>query len=1445
MFQALKQSTRFVLSILVFSMVLTCEDNRDIYSSVKIQIVMTSGTDTNSGQNNRITGSLSSDVTNITITISGVEPVNVNVTSGATVTQTIDGVPLGEQTAKIDLKDAGGIILYTQTQTVIVEAGKTASPTFPADDFTAENVEIELTSPNGDEAWELGTTQSITWTTSHPSENVAITLYQNSALNQVLSAATASTGSYSWTIADTIAEGSSYTIRIALVSDPGTFDDSDNTFTLTSTSQPTITVTSPNGGENWEMGSTHDITWTSSDVSGNVYIFLYKSGSVEETLSADESNDGSYSWTIPDSYDEGSNYKVKVSSVSDGSVYDESDSNFTLTSTSQPTITVTSPNGGEDWELGSEHNISWTSSSVVATSIPANRKNARTKTNFLQKTKTLNEKENILKSKNINLERALNRTQSENSRGNVKIELYKDGSAYQTIVESTDDDGSYSWTIPDSYDEGSNYKVRIFSVSNASVYDESDADFTLTTATGYNGPTWYVSTTGSDSNNGNEDNPFATIQYGLNVSSYGDTIIVASGTYGENLIWPSINGITLIGSGEENCIIDGGQQKNVIKIEGAMITDQTLITGFTISNGYAADGDYTDWPSSDNGGGICIINASPRLVNLIISDNEAKENGGGIYCTGDYNAGDRIISSPSLENVLITNNTSTSVGGGIMIANYAKCNLMNVIISDNNALSGGGLWNQLNNAGIAMSNVIIKDNVATYNGGGAYLRGSWSGSSNTIYSETLSNVLISGNQANGVGPSAGQGGGLLIEGGAEPIFSNVTITENSAGYRGGGICIGLDQNDYSIAELVNSVIWNNTPESIFNYHSSSFSNFSDIEGLSDIVTHWSGEGNIDADPLFCDPENGDFSLNENSPCVGTGLDGANMGAFDVGCYINPTITVTNPNGGEVWEVVSTHDITWNTNFMSGNIKIELFKDGSAYQIIEGNTENNGSYSWTIPSTYDADNDYRVRISSVEDANVYDESDNDFSISLPPYTITSPNGGEDWELGSTHDVTWTSGDVSGNVKIELYQGGNAYQIIEGSTDDDGTHSWTIPSSYDEGSDYKVRISSVSDGTVYDESDANFTLTAADQQTTWTNTFGGVFDEEGNSVQQTSDGGYILTGYTKSYGNTYGDVWLIKTDSQGSEEWNQTFGGGSSSKGYSVRQTSDGGYIIAGYINPTYGNTYTDIWLIKTDSQGNEEWNQTYGGNSYDYGYSVEETSDGGYIIIGDSEMSGSPIFLIKTDSQGNEEWEQTFNETNYSQFGRSVKQTSDGGYIITGYSRAGGVASDVLLIKADSEGNEEWKQTFGGNSADYGYSVEETSDGGYIITGETESYGSSKDVWLIKTDSQGNEVWNQTFGGSDDDSGHSVEQTLDGGYIITGYTDSFGNGYYHDVWLIKTDSGGQEEWNQTYGGSFSDEGRSVQQTLDGGYIITGYTRPAGATYDDVWLIKTDSQGNISE
>jgi hypothetical protein len=355
--------------------------------------------------------------------------------------------------------------------------------------------------------------------------------------------------------------------------------------------------------------------------------------------------------------------------------------------------------------------------------------------------------------------------------------------------------------------------------------------------------------------------------------------------------------------------------------------------------------------------------------------------------------------------------------------------------------------------------------------------------------------------------------------------------------------------------------------------------------------------------------------------------------------------------------------------------------------------------------------------------------------------------------------------------------------------------------------------------------------------WNKTFGCSDYDAGGSVQQTSDGGYIIAGWTTCYGSD--DVWLIKTDSSGNEVWNKTFDGGSLDSAFSVEQTSDGGYIIVGETYSSASNF--DAWLIKTDSSGNEAWNKTFGGSDWDYGFSVEQTLDGGYIVAGGTNSYGAgdyDVWLIKTDSSGNETWNKTFGAGGNDK-GWSVQQTSDGGYIIAGYKYSYG-SYDVWLIKTDSSGNGAWAKTFGGSSGDYGRSVKQTSDGGYIIAGYTYSYGAgSDDVWLIKTDSSGNETWNKTFGAGGNDEGYSVQQTSDGGYIIAGRTNSYGAGDY-DVWLIKTDSSGNETWNKTFGGSNSDYiySDSVQQISDGGYIIAGRTNSYGAGDYDVWLIKVN-------
>jgi len=369
-------------------------------------------------------------------------------------------------------------------------------------------------------------------------------------------------------------------------------------------------------------------------------------------------------------------------------------------------------------------------------------------------------------------------------------------------------------------------------------------------------------------------------------------------------------------------------------------------------------------------------------------------------------------------------------------------------------------------------------------------------------------------------------------------------------------------------------------------------------------------------------------------------------------------------------------------------------------------------------------------------------------------------------------------------------------------------------------------------------SSFNTSAQPPDTLWTRTFGGVGPDQSTCMQLTNDGGYIITGYTYSFGPGDNDIWLIKTDSTGNEEWTNAFGRDGNDFGSHVQQTRDNGFIIVGTIS--LGANGFDVWLIKTDSTGNEEWNRTFGGNEYDGGSCVQETIDDGYIITGYTSSSGSgnnDVWLIKTDSNGDEEWNRTFGGTE-GDGGSCVQQTNEGGYIIAGatHSFGAGRRPDAWIIKTNSDGEEEWNRIIGGGSNDYLYSIHQTNDGGYILAGRTASFGDgSYDMWLVKIESNGDQEWNRTFGGNDYDDGHSGQQTIDGGYIITGNTEPSGAGE-SDILLVKTDSTGNEEWSQTFGGVDRDFSSSIQQTNDGGYIICGWTDSFGAGREDVWLIR---------
>jgi regulation of enolase protein 1 (concanavalin A-like superfamily) len=309
--------------------------------------------------------------------------------------------------------------------------------------------------------------------------------------------------------------------------------------------------------------------------------------------------------------------------------------------------------------------------------------------------------------------------------------------------------------------------------------------------------------------------------------------------------------------------------------------------------------------------------------------------------------------------------------------------------------------------------------------------------------------------------------------------------------------------------------------------------------------------------------------------------------------------------------------------------------------------------------------------------------------------------------------------------------------------------------------------------------------------WAKTYGGSDNENAWSIQQTSDGGYITAGYTESFGAGGRDIWVLKLDSNGTIEWQKTYGGIYNELANFIQQTSDGGYIVAG-ISFSFGAGYSDtsdIWILKLDSEGDMEWQRTYGGSNSDNGHFIQQTSDGGYIVSGCTYSFGNGSndgWILKLTSTGDIEWQHSFGGWGYDS-ASSIQETNDAGYIIAGYTYSSGAGYDIWILKLDSEGDMKWQRTYGGSNGDFPHFVQQTSDEGYIVSGCTFSFGNgSRDGLIIKLTSTGDIEWQHSYGGSDSDCVHSIQQTSNGGYIAEGFTDSFGAGS-KDIWILKLDS----------------------------------------------------------
>ncbi len=398
--------------------------------------------------------------------------------------------------------------------------------------------------------------------------------------------------------------------------------------------------------------------------------------------------------------------------------------------------------------------------------------------------------------------------------------------------------------------------------------------------------------------------------------------------------------------------------------------------------------------------------------------------------------------------------------------------------------------------------------------------------------------------------------------------------------------------------------------------------------------------------------------------------------------------------------------------------------------------------------------------------------------------------------------------------------------------------------------------------------------------WAKAFGGTGADEAYSIQQTPDGGYVVAGPSPSHnGDVFGnhgglDFWVLKLDNNGLVKWKKTYGGSTDEQAYSVKSTSDKGCIVVGYTlsndEDVLGNHgYYDAWVLKLDSTGAIQWQKCLGGSDWEEANDVQQTKDGGYVVVGRSRSTDGDVtvnhgyldyWIVKLDSAGVIEWQKSYGGSSEDN-AYAVQQTMDGGYIVCGESSSqdGNVTgnhgdSDCWILKLNYEGKIEWERSFGGTSIDRANDILETANGGFIALGQTysnngnvtENHGLS-DFWVVKMSQTGDLEWQKTFGGSNGEFARSICQTNDGGYAMTGQTqsnngDAVGNNGGADLWVVKISETGELQWQKTLGGTQAEWGNAIQQTGDGGFILAGFAWSSNGDvsgvhgYNDFWVVK---------
>lgn len=398
--------------------------------------------------------------------------------------------------------------------------------------------------------------------------------------------------------------------------------------------------------------------------------------------------------------------------------------------------------------------------------------------------------------------------------------------------------------------------------------------------------------------------------------------------------------------------------------------------------------------------------------------------------------------------------------------------------------------------------------------------------------------------------------------------------------------------------------------------------------------------------------------------------------------------------------------------------------------------------------------------------------------------------------------------------------------------------------------------------------------------WQKCLGGFNTETAGEIDKTPDGGYIIAGTSNSTngsvtGNHGGyDYWVVKLDATGNILWQKSLGGSGIDNAYSIKSTSDGGCVVAGLSFSTDGNVTGnhgdfDYWVVKLDATGNIQWQKSIGGPGVDVAYDIQNTSDGGYVVAGLSRSNGGNVtgnhgnddyWIVKLDATGNIQWQKSLGGSSWDG-AYAIQTTSDGGYIVAGNSQSndGNVTGnhggdDYWVVKLDNSGNIQWQKSLGGSASDVVSSIQQTSDGGYIVAGNSNSTNGDistnlggYDYWVVKLNEIGNILWQKSFGGTYEDTLNSINTTADGGFIMAGNTYSndgnvTGNQGMWDYWAVKINSTGNIQWQKTLGGSGDDIAASVLTASDGGYVVAGHSNSTDGniTFNygnfDYWVVK---------